>query len=292
MKKHFLLLLSTFTIWTVSFAQDALPYKIYKSNGKSVTYDKMVEDLGNKDFIFFGELHNNTINHWLELQVFKSLQKIHGSNLALAMEMLEADNQLIIDEYLNGTIQERHLLKEAKLWDRYKTDYHPLVDFAKQNQLPVIASNVPQRYANLVYREGIVALDKLSDEAKKSIAPLPIQVDLTLPGYADMIKSMGGGHGQGSANPNNIAYAQAVKDATMAHFILKNAGKKIFHLNGAYHTQNKEGIIWYMNQYRPNNLNLITIHTVEQDNLEKLLDENKYTADYIIVVPKDMTKSY
>lgn len=290
MKKQGLLFLTAICLWSASIANEVLPYKIFKANGKAVSYEKMAGDLQNADIVFFGELHNNTINHWLELQVLKSLHQKHGTNLAVGLEMLEADNQLIIDEYLNGTIQERHLLKEAKLWDRYKTDYHPLVEFAKQQKFPVIASNIPQRYANLVYRDGLSALDQLSDEGKKVVAPLPVTVDLKLPGYADMIKSMGG-HGHGSSSPDNIAYAQAVKDATMAHFTLKYADKKVFHVNGAYHTQNYEGIVWYINQYRPG-LKIATIHVVEQDDLEKLEEASKNNADFIIVVPKDMTKSY
>lgn len=278
------------TTWVCTYAQEVLPYKIYNIKGKSVTFEKMVKEVGEADMVFFGELHNNTINHWLELQVLKSLYTTHSKNLALGLEMLEADDQLIVDEYLQGTIQERHFLKEAKLWDRYKTDYHPLVDFSHKNQLQVIASNVPQRYANLVYREGLSALDKLGEGAKKYIAPLPIEVDLSLPGYTDMIKSMGG-HAHGSSQPQNIALAQAVKDATMAHFCLQYGDKKIFHVNGAYHTQNFEGIIWYVQKFQPEK-KVKTIHVVEQDQVHDLMDENKGVADFIIVVPKDMTKSY
>lgn len=289
MYKHALLIFSFLIIsWTGISAQEVLPYKIFNIKGKSVSFNKMMQDIENADLVFFGELHNNTIAHWLELQVLKSLHAKHSQNLALGLEMLEADDQLIVDEYLKGTIQERHFLKEAKLWDRYKTDYHPLVDYAYRHQLPVIASNVPQRYANLVYREGLPALDKLSDEAKKYMMPLPLEVDLTLPGYADMVQSMGG-HGQGSAS--NIAYAQALKDATMAHFCLKYDDKKIFHVNGAYHSQNFEGIIWYVKKYQPEK-KVKTIHVVEQDQVHDLMEESKGVADFIIVIPKDMTKSY
>jgi len=293
--KHFqiylILLLTTFTGIHQAAANEPVPYVIYQSNGKTTSYEKMVKAFKDAQVVFFGELHNNTLNHWLEFQVLKSLYE-QDKNIALAMEMLEADNQLIIDEYLNGTIQERHLFKEAKLWDRYKTDYHPMVEFCKEKQLPVIASNIPQRYANLVYRNGLESLDKLSDEGKKVIAPLPIKVDLNLPGYASMMQQMGG-HGTASSQGSaaNLANAQAVKDATMAHFILKNLQKKIFHVNGAYHSQNYEGIVWYLKQAQPD-IRIITIHVVEQDQVDKLSEEHLKSADFIICIPKDMTKSY
>ena len=198
----------------LSLGQEALPYTIFKSNGKSISYEKMLKSLEDADIVFFGELHNNTINHWLELQVFKSLYQKHHSNLALGLEMLESDNQLIVDEYLDGTIQERHFLKEAKLWNNYKTDYHPIVDFAFRNQLKVIATNIPQRYSNLVYREGLSALDSISDIGKSYIAPLPIEVDLTLPGYSAMMQSIGGHGIAQKGSEAHLAHAQAVKDAS------------------------------------------------------------------------------
>jgi len=99
-----------------------------------------------------------------------------------------------------------------------------------------------------------------------------------------------GGH-QPAANSENMAKSQAVKDATMAYFILKNKRTVTLHFNGSYHSQNFEGINWYLKKAEPA-IKIITIHSVEQDAIEKLEDANKGTADYIICIPKDMTKTY
>jgi uncharacterized iron-regulated protein len=264
-------------------------YRIFTSEGKDVRYERMMKSLKKSDIVFFGEMHNDPISHWLELQVAKSLYEIN-SNFVLAMEMFEADNQLILDEYLQGMIDEKQFLNEAKLWDNYKTDYKPLVEFARQKKAPVIASNIPRRYANLVYRKGLSALDTLSDESKKWIAPLPIQVDLELKGYKKMIEEMGG---HGSGNVENLARSQAVKDATMAYFILKQTRDDniILHVNGSYHSQDGEGIIWYLRRVNAE-LKIVTIHVVEQEHIEKLEEGNLRKADFIIAVPKDMTKTY
>jgi uncharacterized iron-regulated protein len=152
-----------------------------------------------------------------------------------------------------------------------------------------VASNIPRRYANLVYREGIQALDSLSDTAKQWIAPLPIEVDLSLPGYTEMIEMMGG-HGAGK-DAENLAKAQAVKDATMAHFIRTHLNGTLLHINGAYHSQNYEGIVWYLKKAHPH-LKIATIHTVEQEDVDKLEDEHMNTADFIICIPADMTKTH
>jgi uncharacterized iron-regulated protein len=195
-----------------------------------------------------------------------------------------------VDEYLNGTIEERHLLHEAKVWDNYKNDYKPLVELAKEKKLKAIATNVPRRYANLVYRKGIESLNALPTEATRYMAPLPIDIDLELPGYKNMISSMGGHGAPGSGE--NIARSQAVKDATMAHFITKNLAEGIFiHYHGAYHSQNFEGIYWYLKKALPK-LKIVTIHTASQEMIDKLEEANKNTANFIICIPADMTKTY
>lgn len=268
--------------------QEPEAFRIYEDGGKAVKFDKMMKRVAEADIIFFGELHNDPISHWMELQVLKSLYE-RDQQLALAMEMFEADDQIPLTEYLTGVIEERHLLKEAKMWDNYATDYKPLVEFAKAKKLSVIASNVPRRYANLVYRKGIAALDSLPSAAREFIAPLPITIDLELACYKNMIASMGPHAAAGTAE--NMARSQAVKDATMAHFILKNKKGKVYHVNGAYHSQNHEGIIWYIRNADPG-LRIATIQVVEQSATDSLEDANKKLADYVIVVPKDMTKTY
>src|SRR5688572_14039488 len=221
-------------------AQVKPAYQLFTKEGKPASYDKMINDITQADIILFGELHDNSINHWLELQVTKDVYAAVHS-LTLGLEMFESDDQLVLNEYLEGTIEERHLLSEAKVWDNYKTDYKPLVDFGRTNTLKVIATNIPRRYANLVFRKGIESLSTLPAEASQWIAPLPIEIDLNLPGY----KSMMAVDGHQSGGNENMAKSQAVKDATMAHFILKNNAKPFLHFHGAYHSKNFEGMYWY-----------------------------------------------
>jgi uncharacterized iron-regulated protein len=277
-------------ISSAALAQEKPAYKLFTKEGKSVDFSKMIKTMAKADVVLFGELHDNSIDHWLELQVTKDLYA-QQNDLALGFEMFESDDQLVLNEYLTGVIEERHLLKEAKIWDNYQNDYKPLIEFAKAKKLPAIATNIPRRYANLVYRKGIAALDALPAEAKASIAPLPIEIDLTLPGYKGMISDMGGHQSQAAGNAENMAKSQATKDATMAYFILKNRKTIFLQFNGAYHSQNFEGINWYLKKAEPK-INIVTVHSVEQESIDKLEDANLNTADYIICIPKDMTKTY
>ena len=68
-------------------------------------------------------------------------------------------------------------------------------------------------------------------------------------------------------------------------------GKLFIHYNGSYHSDNYEGIVWHLKQQNKN-LNIVTITTVLQKNIDVLEDENKNTADFIFCVPEDMTRTY
>ena len=104
------------------------------------------------------------------------------------------------------------------------------------------------------------------------------------------MSAMGGGHG---GTNENLPKSQAIKDATMAHFILQNwsSGKLFIHFNGSYHSDNFEGIVWYLKNSNPE-LKIKTITAEYQDDLDSLNEETAGTADYIIVVPENMTKTY
>jgi uncharacterized iron-regulated protein len=284
MKKYLLflvLLANTFIL----FAQQKSAYVLYNAQGKKISYKKMIKQLAKKDIVLFGEFHNNAIAHWLELAVAKDLSE--KRNLTFGAEMFEADNQQALNNYLAGIITAKGLDSTARLWSNYKTDYAPIVNFAKEKNAAFIATNIPRRYASLVSKKGFEALDTLSALEKTWIAPLPISYDATLPGYVKMVEMMGGHGGP------NMPKAQATKDATMAYFILQNfkQGNLFIHYNGSFHSDNYDGINWYLKRKQPN-LNYATITTVSQKKIKQLLVENKGKADYIICVDEDMTNTY
>lgn len=265
-------------------------YELYDNKGKEITFDKLVNKVKKADIIFFGELHSDPLAHWLELELTKELYQLKNTNLVLAAEMFESDNQLILDEYLDGLITEKSFEDEARLWQNYKTDYKPLVSFAKENGLSFIATNIPRRYASLVANEGFEGLTRLSADALQYIAPLPVDYDPDLEGYKKMLEMS---HMGGMKANENFPKAQAIKDATMAHFILKNRNRNdlVLHFNGSYHSENHEGIVWYIKKQKPG-LNIITISTVQQKDVLKP-DESVFDkADYILVTPSSMTQTY
>ena len=287
--KYFLTALGLFLLFKIS-AQDKPAYRIFTGEGEKADYGDMLKEALKADIVFFGELHDNPIAHWLELELTKSLFTEKSKDLILGAEMFETDNQLIIDEYFAGQIKETSFESEVRKWNNYATDYKPLLSFAKENGLKFVASNIPRHYASMVASGGFEALEKLSGEAKKFIAPLPVEYDPELPCYKDMLSMAGGPMGHAS---ENLPKAQAIKDATMAWSILKywQPGQALIHYNGSYHSERYMGIIWYLNKYRPG-LNITTVTTILQDDIEKMGDDGKSKADFVIVIPASMTRTY
>ena len=275
-----------FLLISSSFIGQKPAYTIFNKNGKKVKYKSFSKKLCKSDIILFGEYHDNPISHWLELELAKDINK--NSKLILGAEMFEADNQDILNQYLNQEIDFISFDTLARLWPNYQTDYSPLVELAKNNELPMIATNIPRKYARMVFRNGgFSALNDVSDAEKLFIAPLPIEFDIELSQYKNMSEMMGD-HGS-----DDIVKAQAIKDATMAYFILKNYKPEstFLHVNGAYHSDFFQGILWYLK--RANSLlNYKTITTVYQENGKKLSKDNLNRADFIICVDPDMTKTY
>ncbi|MDA3865828.1 MAG: ChaN family lipoprotein [Salinivirgaceae bacterium] len=197
-----------------------------------------------------------------------------------------------IDENFADLISQKSFEKEARLWDNYETDYKPLVEFAKANKIKFTATNIPRRYASMVNEKGLKLLDSLSDKAKKYLPTLPIPFDIEQPGYANMLQMAQHMPGKKS-NGENLAKAQAIKDATMAHFIVQHLEETglFIHFNGRYHSDNHDGLVWYINQYAPQT-KVKTITTVLQNDVSEMDEEHKNKADYIIVVNEKVTNTY
>ena len=218
-------------------------YRLYDAKGKPVDFGTMTDSLSKQNVVFVGEMHNCPVTHWLELKILQSLYSAKKDKVAVGMEMLEADNQLIIDEYLDGVITSDRFENECRLWPNYSTDYEPLVEFANEHKLRVFATNVPRRYANSVKNNGCNILDSLSEEARRYLPPLPLKLkdnEQTKEafGMMSMMKK--------NAHPEFMAQSQALKDATMAWNISKHQDFLTVHFNGNYHTDGGDGIIHYL----------------------------------------------
>lgn len=296
------------------YTSDLPAYVIYDNKGQKVSYTQMVQALADADVCLFGEQHNDPISHWMELSLVKSLYQLKKDNFITGAEMWESDNQLIMDEMMKSKmIDGKSYTESSKLWPNFTTDYKPILLYAKKNNIPFICTNIPRRYARIVFQKGIEYLDSLGSQAKTYMPPLPIHFDLTQPVYEKMasvfptdeefekeqlekkekneINTKKAGPMTGS-KPSNLVKAQAIKDATMAYFILKNwePGKYFFHFNGEFHSADYTSISYYLKYYNPN-VKVITVSVLRQENILDLSNENNH-ANFNIIVPDDMTVTY
>lgn len=279
-----ILLISLFLAFNAS-SQKQIAYQIFNAQGKKVSYKKMMKDIAKSEILFFGEEHNNAIAHWLQLEVTTQLCSLKQDKVTLGFEMFESDQQMLLNDYLANLVKERVFLDSCR-WSNYKTDYQPLIQLAKNKSLSCVASNIPRKYASMVYKEGRASLSKLSADELELMCDINYPIDTTLSQYK-IVKEMAM-HSNG-----DFLGAQAIKDATMAKFIHKywQEGNFFIHFNGSFHSDFQQGIIWYLQQYRPE-LNFRTISVVSQEDVQSLEKESLNRANYIICVPNTMTKTH
>ena len=277
-----------------SFRGDRPAYRLFTAAGQPADYDQMLTELAQADVVLFGEQHNDALAHWLELQVAKDLLKLKKpTQLVLGMEMFERDVQPLVAQYAAGTLADTAFERQTRPWPNYATDYRPLLQFARDNHVPVIGTNAPRPFAQAVARGSLKALDKIPAANRALLAPLPLKVDYDLPGYKNIAAMFGGDSNAHGGGAQNIIQAQALKDATMAYFIQTSlsAGQTLLHLNGSYHSDHHDGIGAYLRQYAPK-LRVKTLSVVTQEQLQQLEKEQVNVADFVVVVPADAAKTY
>jgi uncharacterized iron-regulated protein len=272
-------------------------YRIYDRQGNASSLEKIIESLKDADVVFLGENHDDATAHYLQNEIFRRAFEKHGKDrsIALSLEMFERDVQTVVDEYLKDLISENHFLLSSRAWGNYKTDYKPLVDFAKTSKLEVIAANAPRRYVNMVSRGGRDSLKQLSPEAQRWLAPLPYGE--ASEAYA---KKFNAQMGQTSDSMTPVKHspmlnAQALWDATMAFSIfeyLKRAKNPlVVHLNGAFHTENRLGTPEHLLKYSPKTRFLVVTMRYEENFTN--FDKTKHadSGDFVILTDAKVPRS-
>ncbi|MCD4795640.1 MAG: ChaN family lipoprotein [Candidatus Cloacimonetes bacterium] len=273
-------------------------YKIIDSKmKKEIELTEMVERLGEFDVIFFGEFHGNKILHSLEIELLKMFYR-NNKNLIISLEMFERDVQPVLDKYLNNEIPEADFLTVSRPWSNYKTDYKPLIEFAKENELTVVAANIPRRYASMISKQGMNALDSLSVEEKKFVAKKHKVFDDE---YKKLfIQTMKNNMAHSSKMPKGmmmnldlIYAAQCIKDDTMAESILKYQRipprRKVIHYNGDFHSRKHLGTAQKIQILEPMlKVAVITPLMCEEELSWK--DEDLLEGEFLILIKEEIEK--
>lgn len=263
-------------------------YQLYDDDGQKVNLGNVFEGIQTADVIIFGELHNNPICHWMEAEILQYLATDQRP-VALGMEMFERDQQPVLTDLFNGIFSYKKLEQYTRTWSNYETDYRPLIKIAAKNNIPILATNVPRRYASYIFNEGLDSLRGL-DVDQSLIPDLNFEVDTTLSSYAEILEMASQ---MPSHDKDNFLNAQAFKDVSMAEVLLsaKTSDNILYHINGAFHSINKEGICHYLIKSDPN-LRLMTIQSSEVENPDEFQQQKNSKASFYLQIKSTMTKSY
>ena len=221
--------------------------------GREISWKALLGQLSASEAAFVGEKHDDPNTHRAELALWLGLSSRWKSSAALAMEMFERDQQGPLDDFLSGKLDADGLAKSVKLWNNYPTDYKPMVDAAKFQKLPVVGSNAPALLIRKVGREGLSSLT----DADKSLLGWPVLAPEGDEYHKRFVGVMTGGAAHGPSMPEaqlaRTYQAQCLRDATMGDSVarLLETGKKVFHVNGSFHSDAGLGTVARLRWRKP-----------------------------------------
>lgn len=282
-----------------------VPQRVYDSGEKRFTdFEAMLFELSRAEVVFVGEQHNDPATHRLERAILEGLarrrdQSSQSRRLVLSLEMFERDVQPALDDYLAGRKSEEEFLKVSRPWPNYATDYRPLVEFARAHNWPVLASNVPRRFASQVAKQGLTSVETAPEAERKLIAAqIQCPIDDYFKRFSETMGRHPGSDGKESekkpdaeqkAMIERFFFAQCIKDETMAESVanqfetgVSQNRPLVVHFNGAFHSDFRLGTAARVARRLPK-LNLKVVTVVPVENLDVLkVDEYRKRGDYII----------
>nr|PJZ92791.1 hypothetical protein CH379_11290 [Leptospira ellisii] len=261
------------------------PASIQKGSVKTaVSPEAIFDSFDNHDILIFGEEHDDVMGHRIRLEWFKRISS--KTPVVLSLEMLEKDQQKTLDEYLNGQIGERAFLNSLKLWPNHLRDYQPFLQFAKENRIPVLASNVPRKYVNLVSNSGLEELYKIRSVF---LPPKYLIRKFSQDEYESKIRNTLREHPGAAQNEGLIRRfvdAQYLWDAGMADSIANaflTKGRKIVHINGRFHSDQGFGVTFRLREL---GFRVLTVSMFPQKSEEPIPPEIFLRNDFTVVTER------
>lgn len=144
------------------------------------TADGMLAALGERRVLVVGELHTRYDHHLLQLQALQAMHR-QDPRLAIGVEWFQQPFQRHLDDYIAGRIDEQTLLHRSEYFERWRFDYRlyrPILDYAREHRIPVIALNAPVELTDAIRAHGVEGL------APELAAQLPDPIDRSNHAYA------------------------------------------------------------------------------------------------------------
>ncbi len=201
-----------------------------------------LEQLDDTRVVLVGETHTRYDHHLVQLEILKHLfQK--SAKLALGVEWFQQPFQQHLDDYIAGEISEKQMLYRTEYFNRWKYDYRlyrPIMQYARENNIPVIALNAS--------RELLAALaesepDELSAELKSQ---LPTSYDWSDKDYENRLRDMFNLHPDYAGEFEDFLRSQLTWDESMAertaNYLEQHTDTRMLVLAGSGHIMFGSGI--------------------------------------------------
>ena len=177
--------------------------------------DTVLRSMAEADVLYLGERHDRIEDHAAQLEIIQAMHQKNKS-IAIALEMFQRPFQAPLDQYIAGEIDETQMIEQTQYMQRWGFPwalYAPILRYARQHQIPVLALNTPSEISKKIARSG---LESLAGDDLKFI-PNPDEIDTSNTDYRNYVKQAFGGHGaHGNFNFDNFFAAQVTWDETMA----------------------------------------------------------------------------
>lgn len=265
-------------------------YRIYDTTmGKPLSLTKLSETSRNYDVVVFGEYHDNKILHSVEEKLLAAVYERYP-NVAVSLEMFERDNQRLLNAYLAGRVSEAAFLKQARPWPNYGSDYRPLIEFAKEEGLRVLAANIPRSVAAHYARRG--TLDGIDDTMLSYLPRIHRAPDGEYrQRFLGQMQAMSNKHSAMPVTDSQMEAfyrAQCLKDDTMAESIVDHhrryPDRKIIHYQGDFHSRYRLGVVEKLQALEPE-LRILVLTPVYVEDFKQLPEKARsLQADGNIVI--------
>ncbi len=207
------------------------------------TLEELLPELARKRVIYVGETHTRYGHHLLQLAVIRGLQR-QGVDLAIGMESFQRPYQKWLDAYIQGRIDEAEMLEKTQWYDRWRFDYRlyrPILRFAREHRIPVVALNVRREITDEVSKKGITGLTPAERAA------LPQQIDRSDQAYRERLHRVFSQHqGRTESDFQRFLDVQYSWDESMAQsvadYLRDHSGKHMVVLAGSGHLAWGSGI--------------------------------------------------
>jgi aminopeptidase N len=210
------------------------------------TLPDIMDRVAGKKIIYVGETHDLFPDHVMELEIIKDLHR-RRRPIAIGMEMFQRPFQKVMDQYIEGKIDERAFLKGTEYFKRWGFDYNfyrPILEFARSEKIPVVALNQKQEIVDKVFGSG---LDSLSEEERKFV---PSRMDFSNEAYKERLKKVFLEHQDieqfKTGNFDFFYQAQILWDETMSEsideFLKSHPDDQMVVLAGSGHLEYGSGI--------------------------------------------------